>query len=143
MEVNKPPRITTARGYSISCPGLFPVSARGKRASPVASAVIRIGASRSSAPRRTRPTPNGTPSSVSRCRKWLTIMIPLRAAMPSTVTKPTSDPSDTTPRVATTANTPPTSANGIVKATSKVGRHAPKSVNSSSTMPASARPASA
>ena len=30
-----PPRMTTASGYSISCPGLFPVIARGRRARPL------------------------------------------------------------------------------------------------------------
>src|SRR4029453_14677558 len=39
-------------------------------------------------------------------------MIPLRAAMPRTVTKPTSDPSERTPPVISAARTPPTSANG-------------------------------
>ncbi len=45
-------------------------------------------------------------------------MIPLRAAMPSTVTNPTSDPSDSTPPVRNTLATPPMSAKGIVSATS-------------------------
>ncbi len=41
--------------------------------------------------------------------------MPLRAAIPSTVTNPTSEPSDKTPPVRNTAATPPMSANGIVK----------------------------
>ncbi len=45
-------------------------------------------------------------------------MMPLRAAMPSTVTKPTSEPSDSTPPVRNAPTTPPTSANGSVSATS-------------------------
>ena len=70
-------------------------------------------------------------------------MMPLRAAMPSTVTNPTSDPSDSTPPVSDTPTTPPTSANGIVRATSSVGRHDRKSAYSTSTMPISASPARA
>ena len=49
-------------------PGLLPEMASGTRASPVASAVIRIGASRSSEPRITSSGPNGSPSSSSRWR---------------------------------------------------------------------------
>ena len=124
VEVTRPPRMTTASGYSISWPGLLPAMTSGTRARPVVRAVIRIGASRSSAPRRTRARPNGSPSSSSRWRKWLTSMMPLRAAMPSTVTKPTSEPSDSTPPVSSTATTPPIRAKGIVSATSSVGRQA-------------------
>jgi hypothetical protein len=45
--------MTTASGCSISWPGIWPVTTSGTTASPVASAVIRIGDSRSRAPRRT------------------------------------------------------------------------------------------
>ena len=45
--------MTTAIGYSISWPGWLPPATIGSSASAVASAVIRIGASRSSAPRST------------------------------------------------------------------------------------------
>ena len=48
------------------------------------------------APRRTSSGPNGSPSSSSRCWKWLISMMPLRAAIPSTVKKPTSEPSEIT-----------------------------------------------
>ena len=78
----------------------------------MASAVIRIGASRSDAPRSTSPGPNGSPSLRSRCWKWLTIRMPFRAAMPNTVRKPTSEPSDRTPSPSHTASAPPTSAIG-------------------------------
>ena len=54
-------------------------------------------------------------------------MMPLRAAMPSTVTNPTSDPSDSTPPVRNTLATPPMSANGMVSATSATMRTEPKS----------------
>ena len=43
----RPPRMTTAIGYSISWPAMLPATTSGTSASPVASAVIRIGASRS------------------------------------------------------------------------------------------------
>ena len=39
-------------------------------------------------------------------------MIPLRAAMPKTVKKPTSDPSEMTPPPSQAASTPPTRADG-------------------------------
>ena len=58
---------------------------------------MRIGESRSPAPRSTSAGPSGTPSSRSRCWKWLIIMMPLRAAMPSTVKKPISAPREMTP----------------------------------------------
>ena len=63
--------------------------------------------------------------------------MPLRAAMPSTVTKPTSDPSDSTPPVRNTLATPPINANGIVSATSATSRAEPKSTCSTSRMPSS------
>ena len=83
---------------------LVPGNAAGERPGGRApgrwrAAVIRIGASRSFAPRSTSAGPNASPSCVSRCRKWLIMMMPLRAAMPSTVRNPTSDPSDSTPPV--------------------------------------------
>ena len=65
----------------------------------MASIVIRIGASRSLAPWMTSSGPNGTPSSLSRCWKWLISMMPLRAVIPSTVKKPTSEPIESTPPV--------------------------------------------
>ena len=46
---------------------------------------MRIGESRSRAPRMTSAGPNASPSWRSRCWKWVTIMIPLRAAIPITV----------------------------------------------------------
>ena len=42
-------------------------------------------------------------------------MMPFRAAMPSTVRKPTSEPSEITPPAPNAASTPPTSANGSVR----------------------------
>ena len=58
--------ITTAMGYSISCPGLLPPSAIGKSASAVVKAVIMMGASLSSAPRSSKGSPKLMPSLVSR-----------------------------------------------------------------------------
>ena len=49
-------------------------------------------------------------------------MMPLRAAMPRTVTNPTSDPSDSTPPERNAAATPPIRANGSVSATSATRR---------------------
>ena len=74
--------MTIAIGCSISAPGSSPAMTSGTSARPVASAVMRIGDSRSRAPRRTSAGPNSSPSNRSRCWKWLIIMIPLRAAMP-------------------------------------------------------------
>ena len=62
---------------------------------PAALAPADLFAART--PRSTRPGPNGSPSSRSRCWKWLIIMIPFRAAMPITVKKPISAPSEMTP----------------------------------------------
>ena len=98
----------------------------GKSASAVASAVIRIGFRRSSAPRKTSSGPNETPSSCSRCRKWLTSMIPFRAAIPSTVTNPTSDPSERTPPPRNAPATPPTSANSRLTSNNAVMLIEPK-----------------
>lgn len=50
VEVTRPKRMTTAMGAWISLPGSPLASASGKSPSPEASAVIRIGASRSDAP---------------------------------------------------------------------------------------------
>ena len=59
VDVSRPPRITTAIGYSISWPGISPEIASGTSASPVASAVIMIGASRSWAPAQHQPDAEG------------------------------------------------------------------------------------
>jgi len=59
----RPPMITMAIGYSISCPGRFPRATRGSSASPVLEAVMRIGASRSEAPRTTSCLLTGIASS--------------------------------------------------------------------------------
>ena len=115
VDVNSPPRMTTASGCSISCPGRVPSTTSGTSASPVASDVIRIGASRSRAPRSTSSRPNAIPSCSSRCWQWLISRIPLRAAMPNTVKKPTSEPSEMIPPAIQAASTPPTSAIGNVR----------------------------
>ena len=65
-------------------------------------------------------------------------MMPLRAAMPITVTSPTSEPSDSTPPVRNAAAIAPTSANGSVRNTSAVSRTVPKSVSRIRRMPTSA-----
>ena len=62
-------------------------------------------------------------------------MMPLRAAMPITVTNPTSEPSDSTPPVSATAATPPTSANGRLTPTNAVMRRERNSIHTRSRMP--------
>ena len=52
-------------------------------------------------------------------------MMPLRAAIPSTVKNPTSDPSDSTPPPRYAASTPPTSAIGRVRNESTASRQLP------------------
>ena len=79
------------------------------------SAVIMIGAIRSLAPRMTNAGPNSMPSTVSRCWKWLIIMMPFRATIPSTVKKPTIDPIEITPPAMSLPTTPPISASGSVR----------------------------
>ena len=49
-------------------------------------------------------------------------MMPLRAAMPSTVTNPTSEPNDMTPPDSSTAATPPSRAKGRLTAISVISR---------------------
>ena len=66
VEVISPPIITIAIGCSISCPGLLPPIAIGTRARAVVRDVIRIGDSRSIAPRTIKSSPNGIFPSVSR-----------------------------------------------------------------------------
>ena len=68
VDVTNPPRMTTAIGYSISCPGMFPLTTSGSNASAAQEAVIKMGSSRSSAPRRASSLPKATPSLVSKCR---------------------------------------------------------------------------
>ena len=115
VEVIRPPTMTTASGCSISWPGELPAITSGTSASPVASVVMRIGESRSSAPRMTSSGPKASPSKRSRCWKWLIIRMPLRAAMPKTVKNPTSEPIERIPSApSTTASRPPTSAIGKV-----------------------------
>src|SRR5215831_10394172 len=123
VEVARPPSTTTASGCSISCPGRSPSSTSGTRARPVASDVIRIGDSRSRAPRITSAVPNSMPSSCSRCCQWLISRMPLRAAMPNTVKKPTNDPREMIPPPAHAARIPPTSAIGSVTKASTASRH--------------------
>ena len=67
VDVMSPPMITIAIGCSISWPGMLPPTISGTIASAVASAVIMIGESRSSAPRMTSAGPKGMPSCRSRC----------------------------------------------------------------------------
>ena len=64
-------------------------------------------------------------------------MIPLRAAMPSTVTNPTSEPSDRTPPPSTAPKTPPIRANGNVRKTRAVSRTVRKSAWITSRTPSS------
>ena len=101
-----------AIGVWISLPGSPPDEASGMSASPAASAVIRIGASRSIAPRRTASAESVTPSCSTRWWMWETIMMPLRVAMPNSVMKPMSDATHSTPPESKTPATPPISASG-------------------------------
>src|SRR5206468_11385710 len=68
VDVTMPPRMTTAIGCSISFPGTLPAHTSGTSPRLAQRLVIRIGDSRSFAPRKTRPMPNGSPSTCSRCR---------------------------------------------------------------------------
>ena len=138
MAVTNPPTTTMAIGCSISCPGMLPATTRGTSASPVARAVIRIGASRSVAPRMTSSRPNSIPSSRSSCWKWLTIKMPLRAAMPNTARNPTSEPKDSTAPLSSTATTPPTRAIGSSTKVSRASRKLPSAACSSSRIVSSA-----
>src|SRR5689334_23266278 len=47
VDVNRPPRMTIAIGYSTSYPGLLPLSASGSNPRPAARAVMRMGETRS------------------------------------------------------------------------------------------------
>ena len=62
-------------------------------------------------------------------------MIEFRSVMPKSVTKPTTEPSESQPPVASTATTPPISANGRLMLVSKVWRSEPKASNSRLTTP--------
>src|SRR3989304_3674049 len=53
-------------------------------------------------------------------------MMPLRAAIPKTVRKPTSEPSESTPPPTYAASTPPTRADGKVKKDRAASRVVPK-----------------
>jgi Glutamine amidotransferase domain len=64
-------------------------------------------------------------SSRSRCWKWLSVRIPLRAAMPNTVRKPTIEPNDRMPSPSHTASTPPTRATGSARKAIIVRRRLP------------------
>ena len=77
VDVIRPPTMTTAIGCSISWPGRLPAITKGTTASPVARAVIRIGDSRSWRPATRAPGRRSPPRGVSRCWKWLIIMIPV------------------------------------------------------------------
>ncbi len=63
VEDTSPHRMTMAMGVWISLPGSPPASASGTRASPAARAVMKMGARRSMAPRRTASRKSTTPSS--------------------------------------------------------------------------------
>ena len=67
VDVINPHRITMAIGVWISLPAFPPPNASGISASPAAIAVIRIGMSRSRAPRSTASRKSVTPSSLIRC----------------------------------------------------------------------------
>src|SRR5258706_592714 len=65
-------------------------------------------------------------------------MIPLRAAIPSTVRKPTSEPSEIDPPPMNVASTPPTSAMGSARKATAAMRQLPKDRCSSMKMPTAA-----
>src|SRR5258705_547426 len=69
VELTSPHRITMAIGVWISLPDLPAPSASGMSASPAAIAVMRIGMSRSRAPRSTASRKSVIPSSAIRC--WM------------------------------------------------------------------------
>ena len=96
VEVSSPPRITDRHGALDLVARLPPPpSTNGTRAKPAVSAVIRIGASRSSEPRRTAsPQVRTLPQQVL---VVLTSSTPLRVAIPNRVTNPTSVASERTP----------------------------------------------
>ena len=112
VDESKPNRMTMAMGASSSLPGLPAPSASGISARPAASAVIKMGDSRSTAPRRIAWRKSLTPSSPIRCLMWEIIMIPLRVAIPNRVMNPMMDATESTPPERKTPTTPPISANG-------------------------------
>ena len=67
VEVKRPPRITVAMGPSISRPGSPLPIASGRSPSAVTRAVMRIGTSRSDAPRIAASIPQVSPSTATRC----------------------------------------------------------------------------
>jgi hypothetical protein len=97
VDVNRHERMTMAIGASISLPGLPAPSATGISARPAASAVIRIGETRSDAPRRMAFRRSASPSTSIRCRTWETSIIPLRVAMPNRVINPMIDATERVP----------------------------------------------
>jgi|GEM_PF-5375855 len=68
VELKRPPRMTTAIGCSISWPGRLPPTTMGSNAKAAASAVMRIGARRSCAPRKINSRLKDWPSSLSKWR---------------------------------------------------------------------------
>src|SRR5712692_4279644 len=92
VEVKSPPRIMIAIGPSTSRPGAPLPIASGSRPSAVTSAVIRIGRSRSEAPRMAASKPQLIPSTETKWSKCEIIMIELRMVMPNSVTNPTIEP---------------------------------------------------
>ena len=66
------------------------------------------------------------------------MMMPLRAAMPSTVRNPINEPSEMTPPASHAARTPPTSAEGSVRKLSVARRQLSKDCRRRRKMPTSA-----
>ena len=129
VELARPNMMTMAIGAWISLPGSPAESAIGTSARPAASAVIRIGTSRSLAPRTTAVRKSVTPSCSCRCRMCETSMMPLRVAMPKSVMKPTIDATDSTPPARYTPMTPPISASGRFSMISAPSRDEPKAAD--------------
>jgi len=135
MDDRRPNRMTCAIGVWISLPGRSPANASGTSARPDANAVMKIGASRSRAPRRTASAKSVTPSSSCRCRMCDTSMMPLRVAMPNTVMKPMIAAIDSTPPETYTPITPPIKASGRLSITNAASRAEPKAMCRSRPMP--------
>ena len=97
VELKRPKRMTMAIGAWISLPGCPTDSARGISANPAANAVMRIGISRSLAPRLTASMELATPSDSTRLLMCAINITLLRVAMPNRVMNPMMEATDNTP----------------------------------------------
>ena len=93
-------------------PGAAAPIISGTSATPADSAVISTGVSRSRLPRTTSSRPHGMPSCSARLMVWLTLRMPLRAAIPVSVMKPTMLATDSGWPASHSAATAPIRASG-------------------------------